>query len=127
MSAWIVSPAHIAQLVEGGIRLGVIERRDALKTGRMLTNANKRSIRARYGKEDRDAEGVKAYWHERPLLLISDASLLKQLNCYDYQTCEFDGYERSSAKKFVTRLELMLAANGITRHSAGYDDAPWGI
>jgi len=127
MSAWIVSTNHIRQMVDGAIRLGLVEPKDATTVGRMLTNANKRSIRARYGEWDEGAAAVQPYWHTPTREPISDLSLLMQLNCYDYQTCEFDGYERSTAYKLVERMRKALAKQGITRNTPGYNDQPWGV
>ena len=127
MSAWIVSRHHIDQLVAGAIRLGIIEQSDSLKVGRMLTNANKKSIRARYGWDDEGAARVKTYWYTRPYVLLSDVSLYKQVGCYDYQTCEFDGYEKSRAHAFVRKVERALAERGVTNKSEGYEAAPWGV
>ena len=127
MSAWIVSKHHIDQLVAGALRLGVIGPQDATVVGRMLTNANKKSIRARYGWYDEEAARVKTYWYTIPRAPISDVSLLKQTRCYDYQTCEFDGYEKSRAHAFVRKVERALAERGVTNKSEGYEAAPWGV
>lgn len=128
MSAWILSPHHINEMVAGAIRLEIIDRADAQKVGRMLTNANKRSIRARYGSWDERATKVETFWFRGiPSNPISDASLIKQVACYGYQTCEFDGYETSTAGRFVRRMEKALAKRGVTRDSEGYAEAPWGI
>jgi hypothetical protein len=127
MSAWIVSPNHISHLVAGAIRLGVIEQADATKVGRMLTNANKRSIRARYGEHDEWAARVKTYNYWTPREQISDASLCKQVHCYDYQTCEFASYEQSDAYRFVTKMLLTPELSKVDRNSDEYDRAPWGI
>ena len=125
MSAWIVSKHHIDQLVYGAIRLGVIKRGDALNTGRMLTRANVASIRARYGYDDRGAAAVKPYWYHEPSAPLSDVSLFKQTGCYDYQTCEYDGYPDSPAGQFVTLLTDALAP--LSSDSPGYAEAPWGV
>lgn len=127
MSAWIVSKNHIDHLVAGAIRLGVITEHNATTVGRMLTNANKKSIRARYGYDDEGAARVKTYWYQRPYVLLSDVSLYKQLACYDYQSCEYDGYENGPAHKFVRKVESVLESMGVTNQSEGYDHAPWGV
>ncbi len=128
MSAWIVSATHITHVVDGAVRLGVIERKDAQKTGRMLSNANKRSIQARYGEWDEGARRVKTYnWWGSPKEPVSEVVLLKLVSCYSYQTCEVWGFEKTTAGRFVARMERRLAAMGVTRSSQGYDEAPWGI
>jgi hypothetical protein len=127
MSAWIVSKNHIDHLVAGAVRLGIVHPQDVTVVGRMLTNANKKSIRARYGYDDEGAARVKTYWYQRPYALLSDVSLLKQAACYDYQSCEYDGYENGPAHKFIVKLERTLEALGVTRQSEGYEHAPWGV
>ena len=89
MSAWIVSPRLITQLVAGAIRLGVITEDKAEKTGIMLTRANVRSIRARYGEYDDGARRVRPWHWYAPRELIDDFSLYKQVRHYNYQTCEY--------------------------------------
>jgi hypothetical protein len=125
MSAWLLSTNHINALVEGAIRLGVIGREDATKTGRMLVRANIKSLNARYG-DTRKSLGVGTYWYSagraEPL---SDVSLLKQVYCYNYQTCEYDGFYHSPAYRLMRRIEAALP--GVNRDSPGYDEAPWGI
>jgi hypothetical protein len=130
MSAWIVSKRHIDQLVYGAIRLGVIHPESATDMGAMLTRANIKSIRARYGQYDEGAAAKAAqgpYRYREPRDPIDDVSLLKQVNCYDYQTCEFDAYMRSRARSFVVGLETALKELGVTRDSPGYNEAPWGL
>jgi hypothetical protein len=127
MSAWIVSKHHIDVIVDGAIRLGLIEQTEAVKTGRMLTNANKRSIQERYGREDRAAATVQTYWYTTPRETISDVVLLKQVNCYDYQTSEIWEYEKTTAYRFTSKMERALASRGVTRDSEGYNEAPWGV
>jgi len=130
MSAWLLGDTHINALVEGAIRLGVTERSDAQKTGAMLRRANTTSIRARYGRSRFDTPetyGRPAYRYWTPRQPLSDVSLLKNVGCYDYQTCEYVAYERSTAARFVKRMEGALALRGVTRESPGYSEAPWGI
>jgi len=128
MSAWIVSKNHIDMLVRGAIRLGVITSDQGTAVGRMLTNANKKSIRARYGADDEGAARVKTYWYNPGgSRVLSNVSLLKQASCYDYQSCEYVGYENGPAHQFIVKLERALEALGVTRESEGFDSAPWGV
>lgn len=130
MSAWLLSDAHMNALVEGAIRLGVIAPEDAQKTGAMLRRANTKSIRARYGDSRWDTPetyGRPAYRYRAPREPLSDVALFKNVGCYDYQTCEYDGYEKSPAARFVRLMRNALAVRGISYESPGYDEAPWGI
>ena len=129
MSAWIVSHNLIDQLVAAAIELEVIHPSNAQDTGAMLKRANLKSIRARYGREDEGAAEAsrKRYWYRRPGTPLTLVAILKQVSCYDYQTCEFDEYPRSRAAGFVRNMERALEKRGITRDSPGYAQAPWGV
>lgn len=124
MSAWMLSTKHTDALVEGAVRLGLIERSEATKTGRMLVRANVRSMGARYG-ETRESLGVTTYFYNAPRKPLTDAELLKSAHCYDYQTCEYDAYPNSPARRLIVRIESALP--GISYDSPEYKAAPWGI
>ena len=52
----------------------------------------------------------------------STVYLLKQVQCYDYQACEHEGYINSQAYKIVQRcLSKLISA------LPDYNDIPWGI
>lgn len=130
MSAWLLPDAHMNALVDGAIRLGIIAPEDAQKTGAMLRRANTKSIRARYGYARYDTPETydrPAYRYRAPREPLSDVSLFKNVGCYDYQTCEYDSYEKSPAARFVRRMKAALEARGISHESPGYAEAPWGI
>lgn len=130
MSAWMVSKNHIDVLVEGAIRLGLVAPADATKTGRMLWRANRKSIRARYGASRYDTPETydnPTYFYAEPREPLSDLSLYVQVCCYDYQTCEYDSYPRSPARKLVAKMERALEALGYSHESPGWSEAPWGV
>ena len=133
MSAWIVSADHIDALVCGAIVYGIpfdgeeVTAENASAVGQALWRENHKSVNHRYDLRDRTP--AFAFVGETTLRAIS---LFKQACCYNYQTCEHDGYERSAAKAFVDALkEACLRELGMTSdqayESAGYDAAPWGI
>ena len=52
--------------------------------------------------------------------LPTPVQAIKLVHCYEYQSCEHDGWETSEAHRFTTALLSSL------EHSLpGYDDAPW--
>ncbi len=55
---------------------------------------------------------------ERP----SPIALLKACDCYAYQSCEHNGWEKSEACRFIAEARIE-----IIRKLPGWDDAPWGI
>ena len=124
MSAWLLSTNHINFLVEGAVRVGIIWGAEATRTGRMLVRANIKSLNARYG-DTRKSLGVGTYCYSQPRNSLTDAELLKAAHCYSYQTCEFDGYERSAAGRFIQKMYDAL--DHVDQQGAEYKAAPWGI
>jgi hypothetical protein len=116
MSAFVVSTAHIDTIVSAAIDLelfaartdhGTLERvchETATAFGTMLL-----------------AELVATYtFRYRPCVRAGIAA--KVLDCFDYQSCETDNYEKSLAYAFTCRM-----AKALNKHLAGYEAAPWGI
>jgi len=138
MSAFVVSTIHIDTIVSAAIDLelfaartdhGTLERvchDTATAFGKMLLAENVRSVVYRYrligSTEAFDyAELVETYeFRYRPCVQAGVAA--KALDCFDYQSCETDNYEKSLAYAFTCRM-----AKALNKHLAGYEAAPWGI
>lgn len=125
MSAWIVSKLHIDYMVTAIIKAELTDKTpDDL--GRMLWAENLASVAYRYpGDGDGERPGpmdfkdsdVKTYtWAETPLL--TGKALKTTLGCYDYQSCEHNGWPASESCAIVTKLYNSLDDSG--------PDAPWG-
>jgi hypothetical protein len=144
MSAFLVSHKHINTLLSWASRrhFGV---HITLKDGSVLDFSNKThlqqaaeilltenilSIAARYPDTEGHPERIpgpiaelgKEIRYRAYLDPVSPVTILKACDCYDYQACETDDYEYSSAHAIVDRI----------RHEAihclpEYDKAPWGI
>lgn len=128
MSAWIVTPNHITQVVAGAIRLGLLSESDAQAVGVMLTRANVLSVKVRYGDRIEDVEPYRWPGLPGPFdVFADDVSLYKQVRCYAYQTCEYEGYEESPAGRFASALMLALEERGASASDPRYDAAPWGV
>jgi len=125
MSAWQVSDAHIVLLAAGShpTYTNAVDLDELNRRAKVLFDANQKSLQARYGDEPSDrtpravVHGDIAWVQGLPAVVV-----LKQANCYAYQACEFDGWEKSEARRIVETVK----ANAINR-LPGYDDAPWGI
>jgi len=118
MSAWIVTKEHIDLLVaaaKGEDEMDGIEP-DAL--GAMLWAENHKSVNCRYS----EATEAPAYKFTPPRGKIDPVVVLKQINCYAYQTCEHKEWEASKAYKFCENLK-----NAMIHSLPGYEAAPWGI
>ena len=144
MSAYLMSENGIAYLVEAGaawrVDVGRIlppmtrkpgdtakcpvdpwlsfrHTREAL--GQMLWDENQASLNERYSETDDGliyAELPRKFWHS-----FDRVQVIKCAHCYEYQSCEHDGWEDSRAARYME--ELIATA---IRNLPGYDDAKWG-
>lgn len=147
MSAWIVSKQHIDALVDAGYDTRrdhsvrwyhggtsyelTAENRDAV--GQMLWQECHASVAHRYDDtDDGKLPGpigltratIAAYTHTPATLgeRLAIPALLKQISCYEYQSCEHDGWEASQAHAFCTALRHHLIGK-----LPGYEAADWGL
>lgn len=148
MSAYILDPAAFAAIAEratqyharnciiGPYRKTGHRMDDALHIAAELARANIASVAARYP-DDQDGERPGALGTDAEIVVeavrIADAMLvrppelspvqmLKLLDCFDYQACEVDDYERSDARRQVQAVRRNVIAS-----MPGYDAAAWGI
>ncbi len=141
MSAYIVDEEHIRYLVNAGLslntygkmtwyshgtaiepprKLGELHDGNASEIGMMLWRENRASVDARYREENLPM----IYTHDRPgakIHAIDPVQVLKSISCYEYQTCEHNGWYESVARAFCEGLRG-LAINKLP----GYDAAAWG-
>lgn len=130
MSAFIVTRAHIDLLVSAALRyrVGVIHGPDgkevftcndntADELGRLLWTENHRSVNYRYREKTKAPD---YYFRERAA--FSPVEAIKAVHCFEYQSCEHDGWEDSTAKRICERI-----IRAATHALPGYDDAPWGV
>lgn len=133
MSAFVVSKTEIAYLVEAGavwrvyaevpgeLQRGPLpdERRAREALGQMLSDENVRSVNARY-REDDEAET----YDEQPRMLwhsFDPVQVIKCAHCYEYQSCEHEGWAHSKAKGYIDSL-IKCAIGKLP----GYNAAKWG-
>lgn len=122
MSAWIVSKKHIDALVTAAVEHRLVkdtpEARDA--AGLMLWRENHRSVNARYGESTRTPSYSFTRREEAPVTVV------KSIGCYEYQTCEHDGWTRSKARRLCVELKARVADEIVSATDA-YNAAPWGL
>ena len=146
MSAWIVSKRHIDLLVSVILRSEAVPEAgvDADKIGTELWTECHRSVNYRYSEN----EPVPDYHHQPyPLDVAGDGYLflLKQVDCYRYQSCEHPEWESSAACRWTDELRQMWIRRaaqefpgsaldpsvadrrGNASYPATYERAPWGI
>lgn len=92
--------------------------------GRALWLENARSIRTRYGERATEADGdalnaMRTYtWTKQ---LRTPIHVVKQCDCFAYQSCEVSDWESSWARRATHAIrEAAIAA------VPGYEEAPWG-
>lgn len=118
-----------------------LTRQTADAAGAMLWLENVRSVGGRYSSPDVDGElalaadldlpgpvglSMSEVWGytytRRPGTLSPEpVAVLKAVDCYEYQSCEHDGWHDSEARSFCEALRKRMI------HALpGYDEAPWG-
>jgi len=136
MSAFLVSQTHIDALVRTAMR-GTSDNANEHKqwwpcyfdgmtvntfsadtVGLKLWRECAASVTARY---PRNPESIAEYRYEDGSL-FTGVQALKLIACYEYQSCEHDGWETSQAKTFCDSLR-----NSVIAHLPGYDDAEWSL
>jgi hypothetical protein len=142
MSAFMVDAGHIDYMVSAvrhaqietayvkdaaeayGMRAIELNRMTDTELGELLCGTNLASMRARYGERLSDEEmALPAQYRYHPVPAVQPLTLLKAVQCYEYQSCEFDAFPDSIAADICRRL----TAWGIS-HLPGYAEAPgWGL
>lgn len=119
MSAWIVSKNHIDVLVDAIKKLG-LSRKSHNEIGELLWKENHRSVNFRYHEHTVTPE----YEFKSVPRLVPLTETIKQVHCYDYQTCETDDYRETEAGKLMSRLLAVLLDKyrEIYPHVAHLDD-----
>lgn len=121
MSAWIVSKGHIDVLVNACVQYDLVPvTHPTLKRlGEMLWLANHRSVNARYN-EDIQVPEYEPELIEAPLGAVH---VIAAIHCYDYQSCEHDGWQESEAFRLCRLLLQAVEARhpeAVERHERGH-------
>ncbi len=130
MSAWVVSHVHINVLVAA--RHFVRQAQPAAKLcedlidtdlGRMLWRENMISVAHCYpDKEETQIDEAALANYQYEPMAATPVEVIKAVHCYQYQTCEHDGWAASDAKKYTDEL-----VDDLTRLLPGYTVAPWAF
>lgn len=134
MSAWLVSNRHVNALATFAVDQGLCA--DPAAAALDMWRENAASLRGRY------QERAATYWPELATLerdfsyqdvtLASLFEVIKAADCYDYQSCEHDGWKASAAKALTDRI-IARACSMLGRdydracRQPEYESAPWGI
>ena len=122
MSAWLVTKDHIDCLVQSLFVAGLIEPDQTNQIGAELWLENHRSLNDRYGDPVPEKLEYAFTGIEAPL---DPAVVLKQVDCYNYQSCEGEArWLNSEALELMELLyEKLIAQDGVDRRVDGL----WGI
>lgn len=133
MSAFMCSFEHLNVLATvaiegfgGGRFPRLLPNHDDPKDVAMLLAAeNAASVAARYPDHPEMqspdwATNHDAYPYKYPMVRPTPVELLKLIDCYEYQSCEHDAWEHSTAHALCERLRSYAI-----HHLDGYEDAPW--
>lgn len=134
MSCFILSDRHISALAQYALSPSRRERvfacmgcatydprtgedYDPQTLGAILQRENVASWNARYPRDPAEP----AFRFVRATEL-SPVEIIKAVDCYEYQSCEHDGWQKSDAKKIVKAIRKHAIAE-----LPGYEQASWGI
>ena len=134
MSAWIVTKHHLDAMITAALFNTASDRfrwfhdgtwhelttANANEVGTMLWAENHRSVNHRYSEND-EPQPYRFRHYSGPVNLTPGA-VACIVACYDYQTCEHDAWEASSAWAFCRALERK-----VLRQLPDYEKCPWGI
>jgi len=139
MSAFIVDKAHINAIINGGLfsrdplswyhgeERHKLEYETADQVGQMLLDECINSVMCRYEDSEvtnlpgrADAEYLIPFKHKLAYNPLPAVQLFKLIHCYEYQSCESNGWKTSEAHAFCRSL-----AGRLIRRLPGYDAAEW--
>lgn len=143
MSAWMVTQEHVDVLVSAAVAFKLIEPDQATETGRMLWSENLESINYRYpdtventdhipGPVDFDGAATVAEYVFTPRSVEEPHFIVKQLDCFAYQSCEHPGWEDSGARDLCDAIAMTIANTlhegpEVMRDHPTYNAAAWGV
>lgn len=133
MSAYVVSDAHIHALINYAVRENVsyyanknrvaITRANAEEVGQILLDENYRSVSEVYHDRTETHFGKPESYKFKVGRVLPDAiSILKLVQCLDYQSSETDDWETSIAANILAQIK-----DRAIQRLPGYDNVPWGI
>lgn len=137
MSAFLVSEKHILTLAfyydymaNGSYRnpkLEDIDHERLNSIAKILWRENHKSFNYRYNEKNRLKFSPVGTVH--PVIDLSLEELVKQIYCWDYQSCEHPTHNNSKAYKMMQDLQCHILYRLVKseQHLAKYDAAKWGI
>lgn len=122
MSAWLCNEEHIYELAHFYVKNCQRYKQDkktVRQVARILWDANNESLAARYGD---DYTPMKPNMADYVPVVKNPFHMAKLADCLDYQSCEFDGWEKSKAFAILKEVR-----DGLLNSHPDYESAPWGF
>ena len=115
----LVTAARLWRLAEDGYLPYEARNLTDNELGQILLSENMRSVNARYEETDE----APTYDH-MPVRFdaVEAVTVLKSVQCVDYQSCETDDWKTTAAYHILKAIE-----SGAIAHLRGYQAAPWGF
>lgn len=88
--------------------------------GQVLVDQNFASVNFRY--QESGKPFLYEYALHKEFSNMKPVEILKLCDCYDYQSCETDSYDRTLAANLIHFIRKKVIAA-----LPGYEDAPWGL
>lgn len=133
MSAWWCGPQHVSALLTYWVEEMGKPKKLATPWGRKLLKANMDSLAARYPDDwwemIPDEDPIGGYVYERDPTIMGrpqkHADAYKLAGSFDYQSCEFNGWQTSRAKRLIEAIEAhaLKAFGGDKDKAYGASDA----
>ncbi len=133
MSAFICSPEHIFTLANA-LSTQRFSKHDLKESAKILALANIESIKARYPRSSgneanfffpdikANEEYIKLCQAYQPAPTKTPVEIVKLAHCFEYQSCEYKGWETSQAKKLIESI-----ISSAICQVPGYEVAEWSI
>ncbi len=123
MSAWLCNEEHIYEIAHHYVAHVVATTMSVDKVAKILYDANVESLVSRYddNKEDMPMEVLS---HYRPIV-IDTMHMAKLVGCFEYQACEYAGWEDSEAHAICMRIMESFNLPEDYRKTKEYAVAPW--
>ena len=110
MSAFHVSDLHINALLSWAriycptvttktTRFDLTQSEDFWRVGAILRECNNASMEARYGDEPQPYLPQKVR-----VTKLQPVNVVSACDCFDYQACEYDGWEQSDGKRIIDQI-----------------------
>jgi len=125
MSAFVCNRQHIAAIVRHYVLVQKYAKIDAVAAANELMAANVASVNYHYRHNPAAQADAEPPFTEREIQrapVLTGVSVLKQLQCLDYQSCEVDDWRDSNPRRLMDEIE-----HATIQALPGYDEAPWGI